>query len=1069
MPFFRCFAAGFFLLSVWGQAGWADDATDFFENKVRPVLAEHCQKCHSVGEGRKVKGGLRLDSRANLLKGGDTGPAVVPGEPGKSLMMKVLGYQDDVQMPPKGKLSDAVIADMTRWVKDGAVWPGDGPAGSGKKEAFSVADRRAAHWAWRPLTNPAAPAGGGDPVDRWLAVARQAHGVGEASATSKASLLRRLTFDLTGMPPTPAETRAFLADSSPGALERQIDRLLASPRFGEHWGRHWLDLVRYAETRGHEFDFHTPNAWQYRDYVIRALNADVPYNQMVTEHIAGDLVAKPRLDPEKGFNESVLGTGFFFLGEEVHSPVDVRQDEADRFDNRIDVLGKAFLGLTVACARCHDHKFDAISAADYYALYAVMESTRYRLVRFEAIEAEKRLADKLAGLRKASKDSLAKALAAEVQPLVAQWPMLEKAAVDLARKYQGKPVNDQVLQEIRQRATVDQLQGGWLEKLVRALVDPGLKADDPLRMLFPTKKADGLPAKGNWKTLVDYATSDNHDWLPDGQAFGQGKVVPGDVSLAKAKPGWAMETAYSARRDAFWPEPKIAPGQQLDPSSLSYQRSGNTLITPTFTVGSGQVKVLLSGKGKIYAAVGSHVMVMGPLHGEMVAGFDHGNTSRWFGMNLARYSGLPCRLEITSDDPDCRVSMVGEGDAPASVQPSGFAVGSLLGVWQKALASGTFPVLAGDQAAVLNRLIRLLEPTGDQSAQAVLVWRQKEEALKAEIPPPSRLAPACGDIQGINEKVFVRGSHKVPGAEVPRRYLEAIDSTPLVGYGSGRLDLANKIANPTLTPLVPRVAVNRVWHHLFGKGIVPTVDNFGVLGEEPSHPELLDYLATGFVHDGWSLKKLVRSLVLTRAYALSTRGDAADLAKDPGNQWLGHARVQRLSGEEIRDALLALSGRLDEKQFGEPVPPHIGEYQDGRGKPGQGPLDGAGRRSIYLGVRRNFLSPWMLAFDTPAPFSTMGRRSSSNVPAQSLVLLNDPLVREMCRLWADREMKTMGNELARVSRMALAAYGREASTAEVEVLSRFLLDQAAAGAPEAERLTALAHALVNTREFIFLR
>jgi len=373
---------------------------------------------------------------------------------------------------------------------------------------------------------------------------------------------------------------------------------------------------------------------------------------------------------------------------------------------------------------------------------------------------------------------------------------------------------------------------------------------------------------------------------------------------------------------------------------------------------------------------------------------------------------------------------------------------------------------------LIDRALAVLEPAGPATASAVDAWRKAEDALKQKIPGPSRLAVACADITGINEKVFVRGSHKVLGADAPRRFLEAVDANPLQGTGSGRLELAEKMTNPALTPQVPRVAVNRIWHHLFGRGLVPSVDNFGVLGEEPTHPQLLDYLAASLVRDGWSFKKLIRQLVLTRAYAMSTRGADADLAKDPSNQWLSHARVRRLSGEEIRDALLMLSGRLDTKMFGEPVPPHIGDFQDGRGKPGQGPLDGSGRRSIYLGVRRNFLSPWMLAFDTPAPFSTMGRRATSNVPAQSLVLMNDPLVRELCVQWAARvaaESPAPAGELIRARRMAIAAYGRQPTEKEWGAFGEFLAAQKASGAPEPERLAALAHALVNTREFIYLR
>lgn len=1073
MPLGRCVVA--MLLASLPISAWAGPLEDFFETKIRPVLAEQCLKCHSEGEGRKVKGGLRLDSRAALLKGGESGPAIIPGDPEKSLIIKVIRYQDDLQMPPKGKLPDSVVADMTRWVKEGATWPGNTVASAGIKESFDMNERKSAHWFWRPLAKVNLPkvslsAASDSPVDQLLANVRQLHGVSEAPPATKAALLRRLTFDLTGMPPTPKEIQSFESDSDPKALQHQVDRLLASPRFGEHWGRHWLDLVRYAETRGHEFDFHTPNAWQYRDYIIRALNADLPYDQLLTEHLAGDLLEKPRLNSEKGFNESVLGTGFFFLGEEVHSPVDVRQDEADRFDNRIDVLGKTFLGLTVACARCHDHKFDAISAADYYALYAVLESTRYRLVRFDAIEAEKKLSAELVNTRRAQKANLVAALQVELIPLAAQWPQLQAATNELAAKFKGKANSDEARTAIAQRATLDRLNQAWLEKLVNAEASPDLKADDPLALLVASGSKTGPATSANTKTLVNYSSLQPDQWLQDGSSFGPSPAQAGDLCLSATKSGWSVNTETAAKRDSFWPEPKIAPGQQLDPSSLSYPRAGNTLITPTFTVGNGQIKVLLSGKGRVYAPSGSHVMVMGPLHGEMVSSFDHGDTPKWLSLNLSRYTGLPSRLEITTDDPKCRVLRVVEGDIPP--QPASQVRPGLVASWLQFLQGGQYTPFTDAEAALLDRVLALLEPTAGQTAKALVAWRDAENALKANIPGPSRLAVACADITGIEEKVFVRGSHKVPGADVPRRFLEAIDANPLSSSGSGRLQLAMKMTNQQLTPQVPRVAINRVWHHLFGRGIVPTVDNFGVLGEKPTHSDLLEYLANDFVSKGWSLKKIIRELVLTRAYAMATKGDPADLAKDPENKWLSHARVQRLSGEEIRDSLLAFSGRLDEKQFGEPVPPHIGDFQDGRGKPGQGPVDGAGRRSIYLGVRRNFLSPWMLAFDAPAPFSTMGRRTTSNVPAQALVLMNDPLVSDLCKQWAakvTRELPAPADELSRAKQMAFAALGRQPTAIEISALAEFLLGQGATGAPEVERLAALAHALVNTREFIYLR
>ena len=356
---------------------FADPATDaeLFEKKVRPLLLAKCVGCHGP---QKQKGGLRLDSRAALLKGGDTGPAVAPGDPAASAMAKAARYDDDVKMPPAGKLADDEIATLTTWIKSGAAWPGGGLLGgdapAAKAKAFDLAARAKAHWSFQPIRKPAVP-GDGPPIDAFLRARLRAAGLDFAPAADRRTLLRRVTFDLTGLPPTPDEVEAFERDAAADAYEKVVERLLASPHHGERWARHWLDLVRFAETCGHEFDFDIPDAWRYRDYVVRALNADLPYDRFLHEHLAGDLLP-PRRHPATGVNESALATGFWFFHEAKHSPVDSRADQADRIDNQIDVFGKTVFGLTVACARCHDHKFDPIGTKDYYALFGVLASSR---------------------------------------------------------------------------------------------------------------------------------------------------------------------------------------------------------------------------------------------------------------------------------------------------------------------------------------------------------------------------------------------------------------------------------------------------------------------------------------------------------------------------------------------------------------------------------------------------------------------------------------------------------------------------------------------------------------------
>ncbi|MEQ1853966.1 MAG: DUF1549 domain-containing protein, partial [Chthoniobacteraceae bacterium] len=378
------------------------ESAEFFEKRIRPVLSEQCYKCHS-STSEKLKGGLMLDSREAWLKGGDTGPAIAPGDPEKSLLVEAIRWKNtDMQMPPKKALAPQQVADIEAWVKAGAPWPDEAGAKVAKKEVFDLAKRKQEHWCWQPVVNSSVPvvkdsAWPRSDADRFILAKLEEKGLKPAPDADAATLIRRLTFAITGLPPSPEQVEKFVreyqspATSHQSLLKATVDRLLASPAFGERWARHWLDLVRYAETRGHEFDPEIPNAWQYRDYVIRALNGDVPYDRFAAEHIAGDLLP-PRVNTQTGANESILGTSFWFLGEEVHSPVDIRQDEADRMDNRLDVMGKTFLGVTIGCARCHDHKFDAISQRDFYAMQGYLISSGYRQARFETLEPHRELA-----------------------------------------------------------------------------------------------------------------------------------------------------------------------------------------------------------------------------------------------------------------------------------------------------------------------------------------------------------------------------------------------------------------------------------------------------------------------------------------------------------------------------------------------------------------------------------------------------------------------------------------------------------------------------------------------------
>jgi hypothetical protein len=1113
-------AAVLLVLGCLSSSARADEPTqglELFEKKIRPVLVTNCYRCHSA-QAKTPRGGLRLDSRDALLKGGDSGPAIVPGAPARSKLIEALDYRNpDLQMPPKGRLPDAVLADLAAWVKMGAPWPKDVVSKSaGGKYNFDLEDRKQKHWAWQPI-RPQLPPLVKDavwplgPVDRFILSRLEDKNLTPAPPADRRTLIRRVTFDLIGLPPTPAEVEAFVNDPSPEAFAKVVDRLLASPHFGERWGRHWLDLVRYAESRGHEFDYNVPNAYQYRDYVIRALNADVPYDQFVTEHIAGDLLPRPRRNPTEGFNESILGTGFWFLGEQVHSPVDLCQDKADRHDNMLDVMTKTFLGLTVACARCHDHKFDAISTQDYYSLFSFLESSHYRLVRFDALDRNRAVVEELRRVRSQGSHAMRKALAEMLRPEVRRTADYLLAAREAgrggveaaARKHKLDPVLlSRWLAHLRGAMKEDDPLHAWA-LLARSEGEVGLRQAGPVRLLveqWQKRDREAEASRNRAEVIVDYAKPGPEGWCADGFAFGLGPVRPGDVSVGGTpeRPALALCERAAAEKDPAWDRLRPAAGAENEPGALAgVLRSGRTLLTPSFRIKGGKVYCRVRGQGQVYAAVDDHVMIAGPLHGKLVQPFNAGAGWQWLALDLSRYPGSRAHLEFTptGNTPFAVAEVLQAEVPPGPVERPNRLLQNLLGdeatpetlaARYQRLLTAVVERLAADRpltadearlAAWLLGHLELFAADADAArrrlAETARPFVAEQAKVAAGIQVESRLAPAMLDGNGVDGHVFLRGSYKTPGEPAPRRFLEALAGPkPLaVARGSGRLELARQMTESARDPFLPRVMVNRVWHHLFGRGIVVSVDNFGVLGEPPTHPELLDYLADRFVKDGWSLKRLIRKLVLTRTYQMSSRPDERARQGDPQDLLLHRARIRRLDGEAIRDALLAVSGRLARRGYGPPVPVYLTPFQEGRGRPASGPLDGAGRRSVYLSVRRNFLPAFLLAFDTPTPFSTVGRRTVSNVPAQALILMNDPFVHGQADVWARRILARKGAAPERVRAMYLRAFARPPSAEELAACLDFLQEQARLSGGRTDDVAAwasLAHVLFNAKEFIFL-
>lgn len=988
-------------------------------------------------------------------------------------------------------------------------------------------------WCFCPIGDPTPPDVGmmaervRTPLDAFIFKRLQEAGLRPSAETDKRTWLRRIYFDVIGLPPDRSELQAFLQDKSSDAYERVVDRLLDSHHFGERWGRHWLDLVRYAESRGHEHDHDAPNAWRYRDYIVRAFNDDVPYDRLVIEHIAGDLLAAPRIDPETGANLSILGTGFWFLGEEVHSPVDIRREESDRFDNMIDVMSKTFLGLTVACARCHDHKFDPISTEDYYALYGYLQSSHYSQTRFESLEKNRTVAAKIGQLRQRAAGPLLQATADVCAPTVASLDRYIRAARALVAIRHPSSKEEMVErktnewphafgEQIESSAERDHLDRVVLMAWVAHFLSESVDRDDPFCDLAANQvsgrqfnfaphveSADVVRSSADWQIIADYANISADSFLSNGVAFGVAPAACGQVRLSDdpQRPLVGLVDADAAWRDAIWGKLRAATGTATDTGRTgTLNRPGGTLRTPTFETTSGRVFLLVRGRVATYAAVDSHRLIHGPLHGSLIVEHRESADWRWIEHDLKTYRGHRTHLEIVPADDQCAaVAMVVQG-ARAPALPQNWSdetfsvdvsIERIHGEFHGALAAmqTTFdePRSKADLArhvAAANWMLDHPELFGMSrpTAQAHLarVSRPSIDAFRqliGQIQAVSATAICMTDGTGEDEYVFIRGNPAIRGATVPRRFLLALGGgrKATTDFGSGRMQLAEALIDPA-NPLTARVMVNRIWQHYFGRGIVATPDDFGHMGKEPSHPDLLDWLALDLMRHEWSLKQMHRQILLSSAYRLSSDlSDREAEERDPQNLLIHRMNLKRLEGEIIRDQILALSGRLDRRLFGPSIPIYLTPFLEGRGRPKQsGPIDGHGRRSIYLAVRRNFPDPFFQAFDFPNPHTTVGRRNVSNVPAQALALMNNPLVVSQARQWAERLIGSTSGRSAeeRIVRLYEEAFARQPRGEELTEGEAFLARYRNAtghSIDDAEVWANYCHALLNLKELIFVR
>ncbi len=947
-------------------AGWlvthgihaAEPGADYFEKRIRPLLIERCYECHSTEKG-KSKGGLLLDSKAGWTKGGDSGPAIVPGDAEKSLLIQAVRWLDeDTQMPPKNKLPQAEIEALVEWVKMGAPDPRVATVVLNAPADSPLA--RTNHWAYLPVKPTSPPvvkqrAWANNDIDAFILAAIERKGGVVAKDASPDVLARRLYFDLTGLPPSPQELAEFVkADKRDrkAATEALVDRLFASPRFGEHWARHWLDVARFGESvtlRGFIFK----PAWRYRDYVIESFNRDVPFDQFVREQIAGDLLPQTEIHSRR---RGMTAAMFLTLGNWNLEEQDKKQLDMDVVDEQLDTIGKAFLGQTIGCARCHDHKFDPIPTRDYYAMAGILRNSQ----------------------------TLKHANVSEwIETPLPVEPELEKELREHERAVE--------ILQAKLKATKDELKG--------------------------PSGVSGEGQSGAGKASVVVVRD-----LP-------GVVV--DSGQARAVGTW-KHSQYSKHYigDGYWHDDNSGKGEKTLSFAPEIAKPGRYEVRLAYVHNENRATNI---PVTIFHADGETVVRVNQREAPVIDG-------RFVSLGQFRFEANGFGYVLVAN----------EGT-------TGYVTADAVQFLSVDEANGGARFVQKESA-----------PAPDAKAKRLTALGAEAKALERQLKQLQHSGPKRPTVMGVKESdqpkdiaVHVRGSVHNLGPMVPRGFLSVAtrgSAMTIPPNQSGRLEMANWIASAE-NPLTARVFVNRVWLWLFGEGLVRTPDNFGTTGDAPSHPELLDHLATGFVAEGWSVKKLVREIVLSRAYQLESRATSWAAKNDPENRNFSHAGRRRLAAEQIRDAMLAVSGQLSLEMGGQTYPAErAADY---------GYVYSESRRSVYVPVFRNALPELFEVFDFAPSSMVTGKRNASTVPTQALFLLNHPFVREQADAAAERLLKeSLTSDKDRITQVYRLALGRDPTSSERSLAMEHL------GRADGESKTVWAqlfHALFASADFRYLK